>query len=568
MERIAVVLSVVLAASPAVAQTKPKKPAAPAKPTPAAAAPAGTDPLQALLDKKALAGAYNPVLLDFLVEEGEKKVPAAQRRAALDQQVAGFREQATITKGEQATAGLATALGAILGGQTGGAIEDAAFQSWSEWVDAAFVLHKAGYPAEAASFFENCLQVYPYDALKARCAQRLAATKPDQAIGILTGLLKDTSPIETQNMALRLLGGLAAAEGLPAEKKAAIVDDLVKRTKGMLNGVLFEAAVDGLALAKDPRAVEPLRGLTKGIAKGDEVKRAAKRALLIAYDDAGAREALKKDLKGGFMAQPENQVFAATTLIEAGDPAGFDWAREYLSKKKKDPDYSSDVVHALVLKGGEPAKAVLAAAIAARKPNEWITAAMAVGLLQLGDASQVGIVKAALANKDWPNLRLSAAVALGAQKDYSGVPVLQAMAADPGMFKKALDLLRGSAPSDPDAVKSAVASALGRIDHAEAVPPLVTLLGDASMRVRLSAAYALAGMTDAAALDGLALALDTDFGQEQGKPRTPLVHAHVVRTTASRFAADARGAALVKKACDSPSPTVRFLALAESAGRR
>ena len=34
--------------------------------------------------------------------------------------------------------------------------------------------------------------------------------------------------------------------------------DLIKRTHGILNTASYEAAVDGLARAKDPRAIEPL----------------------------------------------------------------------------------------------------------------------------------------------------------------------------------------------------------------------------------------------------------------------------------------------------------------------
>lgn len=44
-------------------------------------------------------------------------------------------------------------------------------------------------------------------------------------------------------------------------------------------------------------------------------------------------------------------------------------------------------------------------------------------------------------------------MALALHKDYSGIPVLQAMTVDPGMFKKALDLAVGSQRLDPDSVK-------------------------------------------------------------------------------------------------------------------
>jgi HEAT repeat protein len=556
---LAYTLLVAAAAGPSGAQARP----APKK-TASAAAPATPSGLQAILDKKELQGSYNPVLLDFLAEEGQSKLSPPLRKAAMDQLVAGFKQETQISQGTQATAAVATALGALLGGSTGRTIEDAAAQVWASWVDAAFVLERAGYGAETRPFFEKCLQTFPYDSLRARCAAGLARSAPDQAIAILTGLLAGSNPVEIQNVALRLLGGLATAEGLPKEQHDAIVDDLIKRTHGFMNSSNFEAAVDGLAQTRDPRAVEPLRGLTKGFAKGDEVKRAAKRALLLVFQDAGAREALKKDLKGGFVAQPENQVFAAHTLIDAGDPAGFDWARDYLSKKKKDADYSGELIWALAGKGGEPAHAALAAAAAMRKPGELVTASMSIALLSLGDASRIDVVRAALMNKDWPNTRLEAAVALAGQKDYSGVPVLESLTRDTSLFKKALDAVLGARSLDPASVKSAVASALGRIDHSESVPVLISLLGDKTDAVRLSAAFALAAMSDPAALDGLTRALETDYGQHEGRTRNPEVHAHLVRSAALHFAADPRTALLVKMASESKFVSVRFLALAEA----
>src|SRR5262245_13355232 len=59
--------------------------------SPATKAAAPADPLQAVLDSRGLQSAYNPVLLDFLTEEASGKLPEAQRKAALEQLVAGFR---------------------------------------------------------------------------------------------------------------------------------------------------------------------------------------------------------------------------------------------------------------------------------------------------------------------------------------------------------------------------------------------------------------------------------------------------------------------------------------------
>jgi hypothetical protein len=59
--------------------------------------------------------------------------------------------------------------------------------------------------------------------------------------------------------------------------------------------------------------------------------------------------------------------------------------------------------------------------------------------------------------------------------------------------------------------------ALGSIDTPDVVPILASLFDDHSVRVRLSAAYALIGMKDSAALDALTHALDVDYGKEEGK---------------------------------------------------
>jgi HEAT repeat protein len=525
-----------------------------------AAKPEAKDPIQSLLDAGALKGAYNPVLLDYLTEEGRDKLPDKQKQSALDQLVTGFREQVQIKPGAQAVAGLATALGAVLGGTAGQGISEGAAQVWTEWVDGAFVLQKAGYKTEAAAFFENCVRTFPYDTLRGRCAVGLAQGEPEKAFTIVLSLLGSEYPEEVQQAALRTLGAMAAGEGLPQPQKDRAVEELVKRTKGLSAAGLGEAAIDGLAHSRDPRAVEPLKKMTKGMFATH--KYAAKRALLLAFNDAEALQALQKDTKGGFAKEPRDQVLAALALVEAGQQSGFDFAVEYLSKKKKpDPDFSAEIVSALLAKGGDQARDALARAFPAQKPGTWLAASMAIGLLQLGDDSHLDVVRAALDNKDWLHTRLEAAAVLAARKDYSGLPVLRALTENPGLLKSAADLALGTY-RDPEAVRIAVAGTLGRIDHADAVPILVGLMADKSPEVRLAAAYALAGMTDPAALDGLAKAVEADYGKDEGRSRNPELHAHVLRAAAARFPKDPRTAALLGKGSQSAFVSVKFLALA------
>lgn len=553
-------------ASAQAARPKPTKPAA-AKATPAAKATA--DPIQALLESKALIGNYNPELLGYLTAEGADKLPAKQRDEAIAQLVATFQEQVQIDSGEQVAASLATLAGLLAGGTVGSGVREGAAEVWSAWVDSAFVLAKAGYKAEATAFFTRCIRTFPYEDLQARCAAGLAFTDPDRGIELLVKLTGKEQPIEVTNMALRLLGELAGAESCPPEKKDVVLAELVKKSDGMLNASYFEAAAWGLVHARDPRAVEPLRKMTKGLSRGEEVKRAALRGLAVGYQDAAAIAQLQKDLKGGFGKDDADKAYAGISLIQAGQTAGFDWAREYLGKPKKKGffsdkdavDPSADVVEAVILEGGEPARGVLAAGIAGHKSDEWLTAYMAIGLLNLGDASRVDLVKAALANPEWPRTRVLAAIALAGHADYSGIPVLAAMCKDVSLGKKVLQLAGGTY-KDPESARIAVADALGRIDHADGVPILLSLLADGSAPVRLTAAYGLARMKDPAALDGLAQVLATDFGVIEGQSRSPEVHGHALRTAAARFPAEARTTALLEKGRGSASPSVKFLALA------
>jgi HEAT repeat protein len=528
------------------------------------------DSVQGLLDTGALKTAYNPVLLEFLTEEGKGRLPEAQRKAALEQLVAGFREHAKITPGAQATAALASLAGLVTKGTVSQGISEGAAQVWTEWVDAAFVVQKAGYKEESSVFFENCVQNFPYDELRARCAVGLAQADADKAFTVLVGLLDKKYGDDVNAVALRMLGDLAATPGLPAEKKDAALDELTKRTQGFSNVGLNAAAVEGLVRSKDPRAVETIRKFTKGMMHAEDLKHAALRGLLLGFNDAGALDALQKQLKGGFMKEPKDQVWAALILIEAGQQAGYDWAVQYATGKKKgNVDYSDELVQAMIDAGGTPAKDALNKVLAAGKPGEWQPAYIAIALLNLGDDSHLDLVKAALGNEKWPYTRVQAAVALARHGDMSGLPVLKTLlepAAAQSLLKSAANAAIGKQKPDPDAIRSTTTRALGTIDAPEVVPLLVSLLDDKSDRVRLSAAYALANMRNPAALDGLSHALEVDYGKEENRPRAPEVKATVVRWANLRFEKDPRTRALLQKASGSEITSVKFLALAAMKG--
>jgi HEAT repeat protein len=185
---------------------------------------------------------------------------------------------------------------------------------------------------------------------------------------------------------------------------------------------------------------------------------------------------------------------------------------------------------------------------------------IAIGLLELGDKSTMDEVRKVLAVNNWTHTRLRAAEALAAHGDASGVPVLKAMAQDPGFLKQAADIMSGK-DIDYEAMRAAIARSLGRMNLPDAVPVLGTLVADRAEEVRLAAAYGLARMTNAAALDAFGTAMAQDYGKDGSRSRTPEVTAHLVRAAARQFPQDPRTKALLTQAAASTVPTVKFLAL-------
>ncbi|MBE3109303.1 MAG: HEAT repeat domain-containing protein, partial [Acidobacteria bacterium] len=523
----------------------------------------------AFLKTRALEQNYSPVLLRYLLEEGRPKLSAAQHKLALDQIVARFKAEIDVKPSAKVTASLAALAGLVTPGVVGEGISEGAGSVWQSWVDAAILLVKAGYGADASPFLESCLKTNPYPELRSRCAVGFTAANPAQAVTILTGLLDKKNPEDVINASLRLLGDLAGAEGCPTEQRDVAVKEMIARTQGMMNNIFYEAAIDGLERSKDPRAVEPIRKLTGGM-NAPEVKRAAKRALLLTFKDPAIVDVLRKDAKGGMMKTEDDKFFAATLLIRAGDDAGYAYAREQLTKKKggffassKEIDYRPSIVQVLADFGGPAAIPVLQAGFALQKPDDWLRAYMAIALLELGDKTGIDDARRALGVSNWTHTRLRAAEGLAKHGDASGVPVLKAMAEDPGFLKKAADVIGGKG-IDYDAMRAAIARSLGRMNLPDAVAVLTTLVADKSEDVRLAAAYALARMTNAAALDAYGTAMAQDYGRDGDRARTPEVVAHLLRTASLQFGQDPRTKSLLGQAAKMDLPTVRFLALVAS----
>ena len=554
MKRLASALALCMIAAPALAQTKAK-------------AAAGGGSVASILETGELAQAYNPVLLNYLLDEGRPSLPDAQRRKAIDQLVTRFKEEMNVEPTEQVL-GSAVALGGMLaGGTLGAGLADGSARVWSDWVDAALLLNKAGYKKDTIPFFRNCIRAYPYDALKEKCVVGLVAADPGAAFETLMALEKESGDVK--NIALRLMGLLASQTGLSKDKKTALVEALLTRTEGTMNSIYSLAAIHGLALSGDPRAVEPIRKMTKGVTRAKEVERAAKRALLISFKDTEIVPVLEKDAKGGFGSNDDDKLFAGSLLIEARVDSGYAWAKEQLTKKqgglsrfkKNKTDTLDEIVWVLKNRGGKKSIPVLEAALPVRKPEDWLSAYIAVALLDLGDKSGAEVARMALNNDKWLSTRLEAIEGLAANGDFSGLPVLEKLVADKNLFKKAGDLALGKFRSAA-AVKAAVAGSIADMDRAEGVDLLLRLLGDESDEVRTAAAYAFGRMKTPRAVEGLLAGLAVDYGKDRGRLRSPDVKAHLLRMALLRFPRSPKTRETITAAKDSEFLSVRFMAAA------
>lgn len=552
-----------------------------------------------LLASGTLKTAYNPVLLDYLLEEGADTLPEAERKQALDQLVTALKQDVEITPEEQRTAAMLTAaagLAELFGGADasdyGAAAGDATYDVWSGWIDSATTLQRAGYTAEAEAFFEKCIQIYPYTDLRGRCAIGLAAGKPDEAVSRLLALT-ESSDNATINASLRLLGSLAGTEGFPAESRTTVVERLTEFTGGLKKATYGLAACDGLVRSGDPAAVPVLQKLSKGMMNSDFF-RCARRGLLLTYDDESVIPLLEKQLGGGKFSttEPWDRFFAATDLMEGGIESGYAWAMEEFAKGGKkggkglmkkmmateeEVDFKPALVNAMVRIGGDRSRQALAEAKGLVEPNTWIETWIAIGLLELGDATHIDLARRALNNPEWEFTAVRVATALAEHGDYSGIPVLEqlyqkaAQGLEPETAKAAVAFLggsgdlylaeRGEKEQRLLRLRRQIAEALATIDRPESVPVLTSMLDDAEESVRTSAAYSLARMTTPTAAAGLAKAIGLDYGSIGQVSRNPTVHAHLVRSAAANHPRSEDTLTVIGAAKQNPSASVKFLAL-------
>jgi HEAT repeat protein len=553
-----------------------------------------------ILESGSLKSAYNPVLLDYLLEEGADDLPEAQRTQALDQLVTALKQDVEITPEEQKTAALLAAsagLAQLLGGDdvsdVGAAAGDATYDVWRGWVDSAITLQRAGYVEEADAFFQKCIEIYPYSDLRGRCAIGLAAGKPDEAVARLMALT-ESSDNSTINAALRLLGRLGGSEGFPTETRAAVVSKLTEFTGGLKKASYGVAACQGLVMTGDPAAVPTLQKLSQGMMNSDFF-RCSRRGLLIDYGDTSVVPLLEKQLGGGKLSttEPWDRFFAATLLMEAGVESGYGWAREEFAKAgakkggkakgfmkkmmatEEEVDFKPALVNALVRIGGDRARQALSEAKGLVETGTWIETWIAIGLLEMGDATHIDLARQALGNPEWEFTAVRVSTALAKHGDYSGIPALEklyqkaAQGLEPETGRAVVAFLggagdlyladRGERKDRLLRLRRQIADAVATIDRPESTPVLEMILDAPEESVRSSAAYALARMSDPSAAAGLAKAIGLDYGSIGQASRNPVIHAHLVRRAAAGHGTAAKP--VIDAAKGSPFTSVQFLAL-------
>ncbi len=549
------------------------------------------DTVPTILKEGKLRTAYNPVLLHYLVEEGVDDLDEALHKEALDQLVTALKAETTISAGEETTAALITAgalLAEALGGgglasEMGDAASDATHSIYEGWIDAADSLLKAGYTEDAVSFYEHCMARFPYQDLQGRCAMGLARSKPDEAIDILIKTTEGNAEGAIKS-ALWSLGGIASSDALTEEQKTRIIEHIKGFAGGLKKASYGRSACEALVRTGHPSVTERL-GELKGGMMNQNISPCALRGLLLTFDDRSVVKDLAKKLKGGMLdtTKPADKLFAARTLLEAGEDAGFEWTLKHVTNKKNDKDRQkeiqkaakknkkpkwkkpkegdlrSSVVTMLVETGGERALEALRMGFAFAEKDSWIETWTALGLYRLGDDSHVDLINKALQSREWDYTTLRIAEAFAEKGDFSGVPALKALYAE--AVTRADKAKKDSEQAQLRRLRSGIAYALARIDRDDCAPIAAEILGDKDASVRTAAAYALASMSGAKIAPGLVMSLAIDYGETDSGSRTPIVHAHVARSAAAKIGTTPELSSVLDKAAESSLTSVKFLAL-------
>jgi HEAT repeat protein len=420
------------------------------------------DPLEALLEERALKTTSNPVVASFLAAEGAALVPEELRERALNQVRAALKNQTSFMTmmlsgagammnsdtmrrqrewAQKQSAGKMMVQGLLGVGPTPPAaaspeqmqreMKQAMVDPWVRGIEAAGALERLGDANGAARFYVHCLEFLPEDWVPEACLERILELGLDRAEALLTWMAteaetiaagplsgmgdlafdddrkpaRDGAPpatvVQLRNAALAGLGALVGSGALPPERSAASMSVLLARSQGKENEPYFRGAAAGLGRSKDARAVAALRRIAT-FRQDPDAKQVALRALAVGFRDEKAIRQLRGELDDR---DPNEQLRAAQALYEIGDEASWAWAVDVITRRRsidnEKPDIRALVVRDLVELGGERSKAALARALAEGPGNDWLAAWTRVALLEVGDTSQLPALDVDLAKEDW-----------------------------------------------------------------------------------------------------------------------------------------------------------------------
>jgi HEAT repeat protein len=591
--------------------------------------PAPAETLSEFLDSGALKNTTNPIPINYFLEQAPPTLPEAERQRAMEQIDTALHRQTSVLGRmmEGAVGAMSSPTAAKIGNQqesllssfvktTGLArlgvqriqtsptqrqvaqmqqeTRQAMTDPWIRGIESARALESIGQAQAAGRFYINCIQSFPPDWLSGSCLNGILAMGPQRAYALLDWSVHNaenaalggkemaahdgqTSPnvIWLRGAALRGLGDLVAGYGLSAEQREQAVQLLLSYGRGKENAPYFADAAAGLGRSRDPRAVEPLREFA-GRKKDPVVSLTALRGLAIGFKDGSALAKIREWLDDD---SPEVQLAAERVLLEAGDDAGYAWARKVITSARdaesSKPDIRPRVVRDLVARHDDRARRTLQQALHQGAGNDWLNAWVAIGLLEMGDRTQFEAVRAAMRRTDWtldrrgvmsvwreisPLLSVAAQAALtGGAVDVRAVTRVvanmiyaeQARAEQRGMDRDLVSLQ----------IRWQVCDAFAAMDDPAATAELIGLLSDPEPSIRLSAARSLAVQPGNAAVDGIVKAFHADFGAEAGAPRTPEVRAALLRAALTRAPKDPRTRKLALDATGDADAGVRFIGL-------
>jgi HEAT repeat protein len=592
--------------------------------------PAPSETLSEFLDSGALKNTTNPIAINYFLEQAPPTLPEAERKLAMEQIQTALRRQ-TSAMGrlmEGAIGAMSSPTTAQINQQaqksmtpTGILMQMAQQQfgvgwknptptqrqqaqvqqevrqemtdPWIRGIESAHALEKIGQTQAAARFYMNGIQSLPPDWLSDGCLEGILAMGPQRAYALLSWIVGNaesaalggkqlatqngqTSPnvIWLRGAALRGLGVLVDGSGLALEQREQAVQLLLTYSRGSEHAAYFADAAAGLGRSRDPRGVAPLRDLADR-KKDPAVALAALQGLAVGFKD---RSALRK-LRGWLDDDSTDvQLKAANALLAAGDDAGYDWALDVITSKRdadsSRPDIRPRVVRDLVARHDDRARRALQQALHQGAGNDWLAAWIAMGLLEMGDRSQLEAARAAVHKTDWT---LDRRGAMSVWREISPLVSAAAQAALTGTVdvKRATRVVANMIASEQARaverktdrnlvslqMKWQACDAFATVDDPAASAELVALLSDPEPSVRLSAARSLAFQPGNAAVDGIVKAFHADFGAEADASRTPEVRAALLRAALSRAPNDPRTRQLAQDASQDADAGVRFIGL-------